>query len=99
MLSPEAFEIFDAMGYGMILLEHRGKKECKLVYNPKLKEHLENSFREINVEWEVFDELYKSGRITELNEYTERWKGGGGKIGWREFGLPGEEFRVFACTQ
>ncbi len=111
-LSTEANTIFDAMGNGMRLIVPRENERvsddpsivARLIPHPKWQSYATTPLDLRNLD--AIKELLASGLIRELPENTviyrkagPKSKVDGGLIGWRESGLPGESFHVYACTQ
>lgn len=89
--SAEALTLYREIGEGMRLLLHPKNGLARLVKHPRF-----DSFghREREVDRHIVDELLRSGWLRELPEHETDHV-----VGWRESGLPGEEFHVYACLQ
>lgn len=90
--SLEAIVGFAKIGQCMRLCVPRGLGEPKLIPHPKWP-CAWNAAEDIPRS--VADEMIASGLLGELPEYT----GEGSKIGWRDAGLPGVAYHVYAMLQ
>lgn len=90
-LSRTARRILQKMRDGMILAIRRDPDQGanRLMNFPGHK-----AGEDQDVTPEVFDELLKAGLISELPEQRTR-----NRIGWREAGLPGDLYYIYACVQ
>jgi len=89
-LGEEAIKVMDSFGMGMRLAVPRnGEGDCKVIPTPHW-----GDFEEFVVSRETVDELLSSGLLGELTE--ERVND---KLGWRECGLPGDKYHLYACIQ
>jgi hypothetical protein len=89
-LTPEALVVLNEIGQDMRLAVSRLSGDAKLIRDPRLNLTLP----EHTVSPEIVKELIAKRLISELTEFTDNCK-----LGWREMGLPGEAYHLYACTQ
>lgn len=97
---PETRAAFDKIGKGMKLAIARDGSVAKLIPDHRI----DSSLREEPVSEVVCEALLTSGLLHELTEHgeppvEERRQHEGYRMGWREVGLPGEQYRLFVCMQ
>lgn len=90
----------DKIGHGMRLAIARDGSGARLIpdrrFSPDADEQLLSA--------EVAESLLQGGLLHELTEHgeppaSERKPNEGYRAGWRETGLPGEQYRIFVMTQ
>lgn len=88
------------IGNGMKLAIARDGSGAKLIPDRKWKPEAD----ELPISADAATALLESGLLHELTEHGEpppdqRKRHEGYRTGWREAGLPGEQYRLFVCIQ
>ena len=88
----ESRKVLDEIGHGMRLGIPRFKAgSARLIADPR---YPDPNRKERDVSPEAVDDLMNSGILGELPEHRTNQK-----LGWRECGLPGKKYKLYACVQ
>ena len=99
-LDPETRSALDKIGSGMKLAIAKDGSGAKLIPDPRRGD----ASPEEPISDAVCESLLASGLLHQLTEHGEppveqRKLGEGYRCGWREIGLPGDQYRLWVCVQ